>query len=358
MVWRDLACYTFIAGFKVWDTKPVSCITNQRYISMGMLIKGELVNNWLDKEMDEGEFKRMESTYRSWVTRDGSAGSTGTGGFKAETDRYHLYVSDACPWAHRTVIFRKLKKLENIIGLSTVEADMLDQGWTFAEQGKYKDSLHGFKFAHQIYTTANKEFTGQITVPILWDKKLNTIVNNESSEIIRMFNSAFDEFTDVKTDYYPEKLHAKIDEINQPIYDSINNGVYRCGFATSQQVYESAFDRLFNELERVEQCLSQQRYLAGSELTEADWRLFTTLIRFDAVYVGHFKCNLKRIDDYPSLSNYLRELYQMPGIAETVDIDYIKRHYYFSHTGVNPNQMIPKGPELDFDRPHNRRDKF
>lgn len=353
----DLVCYSFIVVFKVWDTKPISDFTNQVTI-MGMLIKGELVNDWLDKEMDEGEFKRMESTYRNWVTRDGSAGSSGTGGFKAEKDRYHLYVSDACPWAHRTVIFRKLKKLENIIGLSIVEADMLDQGWTFSEHGKYKDSLHGFKFAHQIYTTADKEFTGQITVPVLWDKKLNTIVNNESSEIIRMLNSAFDEFTDVQTDYYPENLRAKIDKINQPIYDNINNGVYRCGFATNQQAYESAFDRLFNELEKIEQCLSKQRYLAGSELTEADWRLFTTLIRFDAVYVGHFKCNLKRIDDYPNMSNYLRELYQVQGVAETVDIDYIKRHYYFSHTSVNPNQLIPKGPELDFERSHNRGDKF
>ena len=325
---------------------------------MGMLIKGELVDNWLDKEMDEGEFKRMESTYRNWVTCDGSAGPSGTGGFKAQVDRYHLYVSDACPWAHRTVIFRKLKKLENIIGLSIVEADMLDQGWTFAEQGKYIDSLNGFKFAHQIYTAANKEFTGQITVPILWDKKLKTIVNNESSEIIRMFNSAFDEFTDAKTDYYPEKLRVKIDKINQPIYDNINNGVYRCGFATNQLAYEKAFDRLFNELEQAERCLSQQRYLAGNEITEADWRLFTTLIRFDAVYVGHFKCNLKRIDDYPNLSNYLRDLYQMQGIAETVDIDYIKRHYYFSHTSVNPGQLIPKGPDLDFDRPHDRQAKF
>jgi len=315
---------------------------------MGMLIEGKLVNNWLEKEIDEGEFKRMESTFRSWVRADGSTD------FKPEADRYHLYVSKACPWAHRTIIFRKLKKLENIIGLSIVEAEMFDSGWTFSEQGEYVDNLHGFKFMHEIYTRADKEFTGQITVPVLWDKKLNTIVNNESSEIIRMLNSEFNEFTEVKTDFYPAHLRVEIDQINQPIYDNINNGVYRCGFATSQRAYDKAFDRLFNELENVEKILSTQRYLTGSEITEADWRLFTTLIRFDAVYVGHFKCNLKRIADYPNLSNYLRELYQIEGIAETVDFEYIKRHYYYSHTSVNPTQLVPKGPELNFDLAHNR----
>jgi putative glutathione S-transferase len=321
---------------------------------MGMLVKGKLVDNWLDKEIEEGEFNRMESTFRNWVTFDGSAGPTGAGGFKAEANRYHLYVSAACPWAHRTVIFRKLKKLEHIIGLSIVEPDMLNEGWTFAEAGRYIDHLHGYKFMHEIYTHANKEFTGQITVPVLWDEKLETIVNNESSEIIRMLNSAFNQFTDVKTDYYPKPLRQKIDEVNQPIYDNINNGVYRCGFATMQAVYEKAYDRLFNELDRVEESLSNKRYLLGDRITEADWRLFTTLIRFDAVYVGHFKCNLKRIADYPNLSNYLRELYQLPGVAETVDIDYIKRHYYYSHTSVNPTQLIPKGPALNFDSPHDR----
>ena len=325
---------------------------------MGMLFKGKLIDNWLERENDEGEFKRMASTFRHWVTADGRAGPTGEGGFKAEAERYHLYVSDACPWAHRTVIFRQLKKLENIIGLSIVEADMLAQGWTFAEDGKYIDQLHGFKYMHEIYTSADKEFTGQITVPVLWDKKLNIIVNNESSEIIRMLNSAFNEFTQVKTDYYPQDLREEIDAINQPIYDNINNGVYRCGFATTQDAYENAFDRLFTELERVEEKLSTQRYLLGEQLTEADWRLFTTLIRFDAVYVGHFKCNLKRIADYANLSNYLRELYQIPGIAGTVDIDYIKRHYYYSHTSINPTQIIPKGPDLQFDIAHDRETKF
>jgi len=323
-----------------------------------MLIKGKLVDNWLDKEIDEGEFKRMASTFRNWVTVDGQPGPTGDGDFMAEPDRYHLYVSKACPWAHRTVIFRKLKKLENIIGLSIVEPDMLEQGWTFSESGEYSDHLHAYRFMHEIYLRADNVFTGQITVPVLWDKKRNTIVNNESSEIIRMLNSEFNEFTEVKTDYYSIQLRENIDEVNQPIYDNINNGVYRCGFANTQATYDKAFDRLFNELEKVESLLSKQRYLLGEQLTEADWRLFTTLIRFDAVYVGHFKCNKKRIIDYPSLSNYLRELFQIPGIAETVDIDYIKRHYYYSHTSVNPTQVIPKGPELNFDLPHDRAKKI
>lgn len=321
---------------------------------MGMLIKGELVDNWLDKEIDEGEFRRMESTFRNWVTADGSAGPSGEAGFEAEAGRYHLYVSDACPWAHRTVIFRKLKKLEGIIGLSIVEADMLEQGWSFAAEGKYVDHLHASRFMHEVYTRADKQFTGQITVPVLWDSKRNTIVNNESSEIIRMLNSAFDKFTDVKVDYYPAELREQIDAINQPIYENLNNGVYRCGFATTQQAYEKAFDRLFNQLDEVEEILSRQRYLLGNTITEADWRLFTTLIRFDAVYFGHFKCNLRRIIDYPNLSNYVRELYQYPGIAETIDIEYIKRHYYYSHTSVNPSQIIPRGPELNFNAPHNR----
>lgn len=325
---------------------------------MGMLINGELADSWLDKELDEGEFKRMESSFRSWVTPDGSAGPGGEGGFKAEAGRYHLYVSDACPWAHRTVIFRTLKKLENIIGISYVEAEMLDNGWTFAENGKYTDKLHGFRYVYELYQKADAQFTGQITVPILWDKKLNTIVNNESSEIIRMLNSAFNAFTDVQTDYYPEHLHSDIDAVNQPIYDNINNGVYRCGFASTQAAYEKAFERLFKQLDETEQRLSKQRYLLGAEITEADWRLFTTLVRFDAVYVGHFKCNLKRIADYPNLADYLRELYQMPGIAETVDIDYIKRHYYYSHTTINPTQIIPKGPELTFHLPHNRQRNY
>jgi len=325
---------------------------------MGMLINGELANSWLDKEIEEGEFKRMESFFRHWVTADGKAGPTGNAGFKAETNRYHLYVSEACPWAHRTVIFRKLKKLENIIGISYVEAEMLDDGWTFTTSGKYQDNLYALKYAYELYQKADSNFTGQITVPILWDKKTNTIVNNESSEIIRMLNTAFNDFTDNKTDYYPVEIQKQIDEINQPIYDNINNGVYRCGFANTQQAYEKAFNRLFDQLDKTEELLSRQRYLLGEQITEADWRLFTTLVRFDAVYVGHFKCNLKRISDYQNISNYLRELYQIPGIAETVDIDYIKRHYYFSHTSINPTQIIPQGPLLDFTSAHDRNRDF
>ena len=325
---------------------------------MGMLVKGELVDNWLAREIDKGEFNRMESSCRNWVTPDGMAGPTGVGGFPAELNRYHLYVSAACPWAHRTVIFRKLKHLESVIGLSIVEPDMLNSGWTFSAEGRFIDHLHGYQYMHEVYTRSDKEFTGQITVPVLWDKKLHTIVNNESSEIIRMLNTAFNAFTIVKTDFYPKKLRLAIDEINQPIYENINNGVYRCGFATTQIAYEKAFDRLFNELDRVEAILSEKRYLLRDQITEADWRLFTTLIRFDAVYVGHFKCNLRRIADYSNLSNYLRELYQQPGIAETVDFEYIKRHYYYSHTKLNPTQMIPRGPELNFDAPHDRVSKF
>ncbi len=319
---------------------------------MGMLINGKLADNWLDQEIDDGEFKRMESTFRHWISRDDSSD------FKAEADRYHLYVSSACPWAHRTVIFRKLKKLENIIGLSVVEPEMFNDGWRFASEGGYVDHLHGYRFMHEVYTRADKNFTGQITVPVLWDKKQNTIVNNESSEIIRILNSAFNDFTDVTSDYYPPHLQADIDAINQGIYNHINNGVYRCGFATSQTAYEEAFDALFKELDRLENILSTQRYLVGDQITEADWRLFTTLIRFDGVYAGHFKCNLKRIADYENLSHYLRELYQIPGIDETVDMDYIKRHYYVSHTNINPTQIIPKGPALNFNAPHNRDEKF
>lgn len=321
---------------------------------MAMLINGDLASSWLDKEIEAGEFKRMESAFRHWVTADGSAGPGGDAGFKAESGRYHLYVSDACPWAHRTVILRHLKSLEEVIGISRVEAEMLDDGWSFSVDGKYRDKLFNFRHVYELYRKADKSFTGQITVPILWDKLRNTIVNNESSEIIRMLNSAFNAFTTVETDYYPQHLRDEIDSINQPIYDYINNGVYRCGFASTQMAYEKAFDALFAQLDKTEQRLSVQRYLLGNQITEADWRLFTTLVRFDAVYFAHFKCNYKTIADYPNLANYLRELYQMPGIAETVDINYIKRHYYYSHTSVNPTQIIPKGPLLDFDSPHNR----
>lgn len=323
---------------------------------MAMMIKGQLQQDWLEKEIEDGDFKRMESTFRNWITPDGSAGPGGKAGFKAEAGRYHLYISHACPWAHRTVIFRKLKKLESIIGLSVVEPDMLDQGWFFSDDrdSPYREHNYGFKYIHQLYTMADSEFTGQITVPVLWDKQQQTIVNNESSEIIRMLNSAFQQHTDVSMDYYPTERRADIDRINELVYENINNGVYRCGFATSQEAYEKAFQKLFDALGQIESLLSQQHYLVGKTITEADWRLFTTLIRFDAVYVGHFKCNLKRIVDYPNLWNYLKELYIQPGIAETIDFDYIKRHYYYSHTSINPTQIIPLGPELDFSSNHDR----
>ena len=315
---------------------------------MTALVNGEICEDWLDKEIRDGEFLRDASVFRNWITVDGSAGPTGEPGFKAEPDRYHLYISHACPWAHRTVIFRHLKNLEGLIGLSAVEPDMLDQGWRFSQSNTdYRDRVYGFDFVHQLYTLADPQVTSQVTVPILWDKQQKTIVNNESSEIIRMFNSAFNDLTGNRDDYYPAPLRADIDQLNALVYENINNGVYRCGFARSQQAYEKAFDRLFDALDVVEQRLENQDYLVANQLTEADWRLFTTLIRFDAVYVGHFKCNKKRIVDYPNLFRFLKNLYRVPGIADTVNFDYIKRHYYFSHTSLNPSQIVAKGPEID-----------
>ncbi len=257
---------------------------------------------------------------------------------------------NACPWAHRTLIFRKLKKLEDMISVSVVDPLMLEEGWTFAEP----DPINGAKRLYEVYLAADPTYTGRVTVPVLWDKKRKTIVSNESTEIIRMFNSAFDGVGAAKGDFYPEALRQEIDAINAEIYDKVNNGVYKAGFATTQQIYEQAFDTLFSTLDALEEKLSHQRYLVGNSLTEADWRLFITLVRFDAVYVGHFKCNLRRIADYPHLSNYLRELYQVPGVAETVNMDHIKTHYYGSHKTINPTGVIPKGPELDFMRPHDR----
>jgi putative glutathione S-transferase len=325
---------------------------------MSLLINGELKENWLDSELEEGEFVRRESQFRNWVTPDGEPGPTGEGGFAAEPGRYHLYVSYACPWAHRTLIFRKLKKLEDLISFSVVHPDMEDPGWKFEDYpGATPDTINGFHYLHQVYTLAQPDYTGIVTVPVLWDKKRKTIVNNESSEIIRMLNSAFNAYTGVKTDYCPQSLRHEIDQINALVYENVNNGVYRCGFATTQTAYEKAFDRLFGALDQLEDRLSRQRYLAGHQLTEADWRLFPTLVRFDAVYYSHFKCNLRRIIDFPNLSNYLRDLYQYPGIAETVHIDHIKRHYYYSHDSINPTRIVPKGPELDFSAPHDR-DRF
>lgn len=322
---------------------------------MSLLIKGELKDDWLESEQEEGEFVRMDSQFRHWVSADGSAGPSGEGGFQAEPGRYHLYVSYACPWAHRTLIFRKLKKLEAVIDFSVVSPDMMAPGWHFDEfPGATADKLYGSHFMHQLYTRADDNYSGIVTVPVLWDKQRETIVNNESSEIIRMLNSAFNEWGDATVDMYPEGLRSDIDAINERIYHSLNNGVYRCGFATTQTAYEKAFDELFETVEMLENRLARQRYLCGDQITEADWRLFPTLIRFDAVYFGHFKCNHKRIEDYPNLAHYVRELYQWPGIAETVNMEHIKRHYYYSHDGINPTRIVPKGPELDFNRPHNR----
>ncbi|WP_417710083.1 glutathione S-transferase family protein [Roseibium aggregatum] len=317
---------------------------------MGLLVDGVWKDKWYDTKSTGGRFVRNESSFRNWVTADGSAGPTGDSGFKAEADRYHLFVSYACPWAHRTLVFRKLKKLEDLIPVTAVQALMLENGWEFPEI----EPLTGAKYAWHVYTKADPNYSGRATVPILWDKKRNTIVSNESSEIIRMFNSAFDELTGSKLDFYPSALRSEIDSINERVYHAINNGVYKSGFATTQEAYEEAVTELFTALDEVEDRLSQHRYLVGDRMTEADWRLFTTLLRFDPVYFGHFKCNIRRIEDYPNLSNYLRELYQVPKVSETVDMETIKQHYYGSHETVNPTRIVPVGPELDFTRPHDR----
>ena len=322
---------------------------------MGLLVEGKWHDQWYDTSASGGAFEREAAQLRNWITADGSAGPTGVGGFKAESGRYHLFVSLACPWAHRTLIFRKLKKLEDHITVSIVSPDMLDQGWTFnQDEGSTGDHLFGSTYLHQIYTRNKADYSGRVTVPILWDKQQNCIVSNESSEIIRMFNSAFNALTDDTQDFYPPNKLDEIETINHLVYDNINNGVYRCGFATSQAAYEEAYDKLFTALDKVEDILTQHRYLTGDQVTEADWRLFTTLIRFDAVYHGHFKCNRHRLEDYPAISNYVRELYQWAGVAETVDFFHIKRHYYFSHTMINPTQVVPVGPDIDYHRPHNR----
>ena len=326
-------------------------------IFMGLLVEGVWKDVWYDTKKD-GRFERSIAQFRDWVTVDGAPAEGRTRGFKAEPGRYHLYVSLACPWAHRTLIFRKLKKLEDVISVDIVHHNMAENGWTFLkEDGATGDTLYGSDFMHEIYTCADPNYSGRVTVPVLWDKKEQTIVSNESSEIIRMLNSAFDEWGDASLDLSPLALRSEIDAVNERIYPSINNGVYRTGFATTQTAYEEAFDELFAALDELEDRLSRSRYLVGNTMTEADWRLFTTLIRFDAVYYGHFKCNLRQIGDYPNLSNYLRDLYQTPGIAETVDMLHIKAHYYASHDMINPTRVVPKGPELDFTGPHDR-DRF
>ncbi|TDV44563.1 putative glutathione S-transferase [Pseudomonas helmanticensis] len=321
---------------------------------MGLLVDGHWQDKWYESSKD-GAFQREQAKRRNWVTANGEPGPSGEGGFAAEAGRYHLYVSLACPWAHRTLILRKLKGLESLIDVSVVSWLMLENGWTFdTALGSTGDKLDGFDFMHQRYTADTADYTGRVTVPVLWDKKLKRIVSNESAEIIRMFNSAFDDLTGNDLDFYPAPLRGEIDALNERIYPAVNNGVYRAGFATSQQAYEEAFDEVFAELDHLEGVLSANRYLSGEYLTEADVRLFTTIIRFDAVYHGHFKCNLRRIADYPNLSNWLREMYQLPGIAETVDFQHIKNHYYGSHKTINPTGVVPKGPEQDFTVAHDR----
>jgi putative glutathione S-transferase len=320
---------------------------------MGLLVDGVWQQDV--SRTKDGEFIRPTTRFRNWVTPDGERGPSGAGGFAAEAGRYHLYVSLACPWAHRTVIFRKLKGLENVISMSTVSPDMLKDGWTFnIQEGSSGDAVNGTSKMSEIYLLADPHYSGRVSVPVLWDKQRKTIVNNESPEIIRMFNSAFDKFTNVRTDYYPERLRAEIDRLNDKIFTNVNNGVYRAGFATSQAAYEKAFRGLFDALDEMEQLLSKQRYLAGGQITEADWRFFTTLIRFDVVYYGHFKCNWRHIYEYPNLSNYTRDLYQQPGVAETVSLAEVRRHYYFSQRHVNLTGIVPVGPQLDFAAPHDR----
>ncbi len=317
---------------------------------MGLLVNGQWQDKWYDTQSTGGRFVREDAGFRDWVTADGSSG------FPAEAGRYHLYISLACPWAHRTLLFRQLKGLEDAIGLSVVDPFMGEQGWQFTDApGCIADSVNGAKYLHQVYTRAVPDYTGRVTTPTLWDKERGTIVSNESADIIRMFNSAFDAVAShPRRDFYPLGLRDEVERINEGVYHDVNNGVYKAGFATSQEAYEQAFKTLFSRLDKLETRLADRRYLAGERITEADWRLFTTLVRFDAVYHGHFKCNLRRITDYPNLSGYLRELYQVPGVAETTNFDHIKQHYYRSHPTINPTRIVPVGPALDLDREHGR----
>jgi putative glutathione S-transferase len=322
---------------------------------VGLLVDGQWRDQWYDTKATGGRFKRDISRFRNWVTVDGSAGPTGESGFRAEAGRYHLYVSYACPWAHRTLIFRKLKGLEDMIPLSVVHWYMADSGWTFADgDGVIPDPINDADYMYQVYQAADASYTGRVTVPVLWDKDKNTIVSNESADIIRMFNSAFDGIGATEGDYYPEPLRDEIDEVNARIYSTVNNGVYKSGFATTQEAYEEAVEPLFESLEWLDGRLSTRRYLMGDRITEADWRLFTTLLRFDPVYVGHFKCNRRRIVDFENLWPYVRDLYQVPGVADTVHMGHIKSHYYASHDTINPTRIVPVGPDIDYSEPHGR----
>lgn len=323
---------------------------------MGQLVDGVWHDVWYDTAKSGGKFVRSTAKFRNWITADGSAGPSGKGGFRAETGRYHLYVSYACPWAHRALVFRAIKGLTDHISVSAVHPDMLSDGWTFEtdDKGATGDTLFGLPFLRDVYLRADPEISGRVTVPVLWDKQTNTIVSNESSEIIRMFNSAFDGLTGNSDDYWPHDLRDDIATVNERIYDTVNNGVYKSGFATTQEAYEDAVYPLFESLDWLEERLGQNRYLMGDRITEADWRLWTTLIRFDQVYHLHFKCNRKRIADYPNLTGFTRELYQWPGVAATVNMDHIVRHYHYSHDTINPNRIIPINPVADFDLPHGR----
>jgi putative glutathione S-transferase len=312
---------------------------------MGLLQNGKWVDKWYDTKESKGAFKRQDSKFRNTISTDSD------NPYQPEAGRYHLYVSLACPWAHRTLIFRALKGLESLIDVTVVQAQLLENGWEFDDE---KDPLYGLKYAYELYLKSDPSYEGRVTVPILWDKKTQTIVNNESAEIIRIFNTAFNELTGNTDDYSPEALLPEIDKMNARIYDTINNGVYKAGFATTQAAYNTAYDALFESLDWLEDHLSKNRYLVGEQVTEADWRLFTTLIRFDAVYFGHFKCNRTQLKDFENISNYVRELYQVPGVSNTVDIEYTKEHYYASHKTINPTGVISNGPELDFNAPHNR----
>ncbi|MHC2105857.1 glutathione S-transferase family protein [Methylobacterium sp.] len=323
---------------------------------MGLLVDGVWRDQWYDTASTGGRFERKASSFRNWVTADGAPGPSGEGGFRAEPGRYHLYVSLACPWAHRTLIGRALKGLEEAITVSVVDPHMGAEGWVFGDTpGATPDPIHRASRLYEVYRAADSSYTGRVTVPVLWDRKRGTIVSNESAEILRMLNSAFGE---TGPDLYPEDLRVAIDAINERVYDRVNNGVYKAGFATAQDAYAAAFEALFSELDALEERLDRGRYLCGDRLTEADIRLFTTLVRFDAVYVGHFKCNRRRIADYPNLSNYLRDLYALPGVASTVDFTHIKRHYYESHPTINPTRIVPLGPELDLTAPNDRALRF
>jgi putative glutathione S-transferase len=312
------------------------------------MVDGKWTTDWYQPD-NKGRFKRPQTKFHQRITADGSSG------FKAETGRYHLYLSLACPWAHRTLIMLKLKKLEEVISVSIVDPLMEDDGWMFSfYPGAIPDTVNDRKYLREIYSLADPQYSGRVTVPVLWDKKTNSIINNESREIMRMLDSEFDAFADPGVTFCPETLQEKIDTTITAIYEPINNGVYRAGFATTQSAYEDAVKELFDALDHWNDVLQSQRYLCGDVITEADWCLFTTLVRFDPVYVGHFKCNLRRIVDYPNIWNYLKELYQVPGVAVTCNFDHIKKHYYQSHSGINPTRIVPMGPVIDFFEAHNR----